>query len=79
MASGGNEPVADGGGGGHSVFAKAFLLGLSQMEKDKFTATELFRDFVQERVAGAANQTPEYNPLRNSGHESGDFVFVRRK
>jgi hypothetical protein len=79
MASGGNEPVADGGGGGHSVFANAFLVGLDQMDKERFTATELFRDFVQERVAGAANQTPEYNPLRNSGHESGDFVFVRRR
>ena len=22
---------------------------------------------------------PEYNPLRNSGHESGDFVFVRKQ
>lgn len=79
MASGGNEPVADGGGGGHSVFARAFLVGLNQTDKDKFTASELFRDFVQERVAGGANQTPEYNPLRNSGHESGDFVFTRRR
>jgi hypothetical protein len=79
MASGGNEPVADGGGGAHSVFANALIVGLNKMETEKFTASELFRDFVQERVAGGANQTPEYNPLRNSGHESGDFVFVRRK
>lgn len=79
MASGGNEPVSDGGGDGHSVFARVFLTGLEKMDKDSFTASELFRDFVQERVAGGAEQTPEYNPLRNSGHESGDFVFVRRK
>jgi uncharacterized caspase-like protein len=79
MASGGNEPVADGGGGGHSVFGRVFLTGLTQMDKSSFTASELFRDFIQERVAGGANQTPEYNPLRNSGHESGDFVFIRRK
>jgi uncharacterized caspase-like protein len=78
MASGGNEPVSDGGGDGHSVFARVFLTGLNQMEKSSFTASELFRDFVQERVAGRASQTPEYNPLRNSGHESGDFVFVRK-
>ena len=78
MASGGNEPVADGGGGGnHSIFANALLRGLAQMEKSEFTAGELFRDFVEESVAGRAQQTPEYNPLRNSGHESGDFVFVR--
>lgn len=79
MASGGNEPVADGGGDGHSVFARVFLTGLAKMERNSFTGAELFRDFVQERVAGKADQTPEYNPLRNSGHESGDFVFVRRQ
>ena len=79
MASGGNEPVADGGGDGHSVFARVFLTGLTKMERNSFTGAELFRDFVQERVAGRADQTPEYNPLRNSGHESGDFVFVRKQ
>lgn len=79
MASGGNEPVADGGGGNHSIFANALLRGLSQMDKGQFTANELFRNFVEESVAGRAKQTPEYNPLRDSGHESGDFVFVKIK
>jgi Caspase domain len=79
MASGGNEPVSDGGGGGHSVFAGALLRGLTQTDKGQFTAAELFRDYVEESVAGLADQTPEYSPLRNSGHESGDFVFVRVK
>ncbi len=79
MASGGNEPVADGGGGGHSVFAAALLRGLRTMDKDQFTAAELFRGYVEESVSGRANQTPEYNPLRNSGHESGDFIFTRIK
>lgn len=78
MASGGNEPVADGmGKGNHSVFASALMRGLTQMEKERFTAAELYREFVEESVAGSVNQTPEYNPLLNSGHESGDFVFVR--
>lgn len=75
MASGGNEPVADGGGGNHSIFANALLRGLAQMERDEFTAGELFREFIEESVGGRANQTPEYNPLRNSGHENGDFIF----
>jgi uncharacterized caspase-like protein len=78
MASGGNEPVEDGGGGKHSVFAKALLRGLTALDKEQFTADELFRAYVQESVAGGANQTPEYSALRNSGHDSGDFVFVRR-
>ena len=80
MASGGDEPVADAGGAGnHSVFAGALLRGLQETEKPRFTAAELYREFVEEAVAGRATQTPEYNPLRNSGHESGDFVFVRVK
>ncbi len=79
MASGGNEPVADGGGGAHSIFAGALLRGLELIEQPVFTADELFFQFVREPVAGKSEQTPEYNPLRNSGHESGDFVFVRKK
>jgi len=79
MASGGDEPVADGGGGSHSIFAGALLRGLKEMDKAQFTAAELFRNHVEESVAGRANQTPEYNPLRNSGHESGDFIFARVK
>jgi uncharacterized caspase-like protein len=79
MASGGDEPVADSGGGGHSVFAASLLHGLEQMERPKFTAGELFSNYVVEAVAGRADQTPVYDPLRNSGHESGDFVFVKIK
>ncbi|MFN2456061.1 MAG: SUMF1/EgtB/PvdO family nonheme iron enzyme [Pyrinomonadaceae bacterium] len=79
MASGGNEPVADGGGGNHSIFANALLRGLTQADKRMFTAGELFQGYIQESVAGRAEQTPEYNPLRNSGHDNGDFVFVRVK
>ena len=79
MASGGDEPVADGGGSGHSVFAAALLRGLQRMEKPQFTAGELFSGYVVEAVAGSAEQTPVYDPLRNSGHVSGDFVFVRIK
>jgi uncharacterized caspase-like protein len=77
MASGGNEPVADNGGNGHSIFAAALLRGIGQMDKDTFTASEIFHDYIVESVAGSAEQTPEYSPLRNSGHENGDFIFVR--
>jgi hypothetical protein len=79
MASGGDEPVSDSGGGGHSVFAAAFLRGLREMDQGAFTATELFHNHVEERVVGSAEQTPEYSPLRNSGHQNGDFVFVKMK
>lgn len=77
MASGGNEPVADGGAPGHSVFANALLQGLGDMEEGSFTALDLFNTFVQRRVVGGSEQVPEYVPIPNSGDEEGDFVFFR--
>lgn len=77
LASGGNEPVSDIGGEGNSVFAKAFLAGLTNMDLDEFTAEELYIQYIKEMVAGSSEQTPEYNIIRNSGHEGGDFVFKR--
>jgi len=77
LASGGNEPVSDIGGEGHSVFAKAFLSGLKSIENNKFTAEELYYRHIKEMVAGSSDQTPEYNIIRNSGHEGGDFIFKR--
>jgi hypothetical protein len=79
MTSGGNEPVLDGGSQAHSVFANAFLNGLRQMEQPVFTAEELFYTYIRESVAGKSDQTPQYTPIRNSGHDSGDFIFVRSK
>lgn len=42
MASGGNEPVADGGGSGHSIFTDSFLKALREIDNSTFTADELF-------------------------------------
>jgi len=78
MSSGGNEPVNDGGRSGHSVFAAALLKGLRQMDTDVFASEELFYRYVREPVTGQAAQVPEYNIIRDSGHDSGDFVFSRR-
>lgn len=75
MASGGNEPVADGGGGGHSVFAAAFIKALNEAERTSFTAEEVFHGRIKEIVGGKSDQVPEYNNIKNSGHEGGDFVF----
>ncbi|MGP0565593.1 MULTISPECIES: caspase family protein [unclassified Nitrospina] len=78
MASGGNEPVADGGGGGHSIFASVFLRALRSTEENTFTAEQLFHSYIKEAVAGQAQQVPEYNIIKNSGHAGGDFVFIRK-
>lgn len=77
LASGGDEPVADGGGDGqHSVFATALLRGLQNMEHPQFTVEELFLR-VQESVAGRSQQVPQLSPIRNSGHDEGSFIFER--
>ena len=78
MNSGGDEPVAD-AGGSYSVFAAAFLRGLRRSAGPRFTASELFVNHVMSQVASGTGRIPAYNPLRNSGHESGDFVFNRIK
>jgi len=78
MASGGNEPVVDNGADGHSIFAYTFLRALRDMDEPVFTAEELFYRFVKQSVAGQAEQTPVYSIIRNSGHDGGDFVFIKR-
>lgn len=78
MSSGGVEPVSDEGGQGHSVFADALIRALSATEENVFAAQDLFEGSVRISVAGKSDQTPQYTPIRNSGHDSGDFVFLRR-
>lgn|GEM_PF-4803605 len=75
MASGGNEPVSDSGGGGHSVFAAAFINAFSEVDKPVFTVEELFHGRIKASVAGKSEQLPEYSIIRNSGDDGGDFVF----
>lgn len=79
IASGGNEPVADAGGGNHSVFTKAFIDGLKNAQDSVFTDDELFNKNIKEVVAGNTEQTPQYNALKNSGHEDGSFIFVKKR
>ena len=79
IASGGNEPVADGGGGNHSVFTIAFIEALKNIPDTLFTDDELFNNYIKEIVGGNTEQTPKYSALRNSGHEDGSFIFVKIK
>jgi len=79
ISSGGNEPVSDAGGKGHSIFAESFIDGFKTIEMDIFTADEVFYEYIKKRVAGSSEQVPEYNSIRNSGDAGGDFVFIRTK
>ena len=78
MASGGDEPVADAGGDGHSVFAGALLRSLRAPGESVFAARDLFYGSLERGVAGKSDQVPKYAPIRNSGDDQGDFVFFRR-
>lgn len=76
LTSGGNEPVMDGGNDGHSIFAYYLLKFLKKSEKEVFSAGELFTD-IAPIITNNSEQKPEFLPILNTGHEKGEFVFVR--
>jgi hypothetical protein len=81
LTSGGLAPVMDGGGSGHSVFAKALLEVLSR-NAEVLEGSRL-HDEVAARVRYAARrqhfeQEPLYAPIRHAGHQAGDFLLVPR-
>jgi formylglycine-generating enzyme required for sulfatase activity len=75
LTSGGIEPVADRGGGAHSVFAKAFLDALRGTRGPTDLAS-LFSG-IRRQVLLGSEQTPEYADIRQAGHDGGDFIFAR--
>ena len=77
ITSGGMEPVADGGGDGHSVFTRALLSAL-RSNRTVIEGQRLF-DKLKRPVVLNANQTPEYADIRRAGHDGGDFIFVRNR
>ena len=74
LASGSLEPVLDGGGGDHSIFAKAFL-GALRANDAVLDGQTLFRN-IRGPIALEADQTPRYADIRRAGHEGGDFLLV---
>ncbi|MBM4442251.1 MAG: caspase family protein, partial [Candidatus Rokubacteria bacterium] len=75
LTSGGSEPVMDEGGAGHSVFARAFIETLREAPRAS-DLTSLFGG-LRRRVLLRAEQTPQYGDVRLSGHDGGDFIFLR--
>jgi uncharacterized caspase-like protein len=79
LTSGGLAPVLDSGGGGHSVFAHAFLDILAQ--NDNILEGQRLYQEISARVTYAARnyqfeQLPQYAPIKFAGHEAGDFFLV---
>ncbi|CAK0744829.1 hypothetical protein CCP3SC5AM1_1250006 [Gammaproteobacteria bacterium] len=77
LASGGIEPVVDGGGNSqHSIFTSAFLDVLDKNEK-VIDGVSLFNK-IRDPVRLNAEQMPTYAEIRNANHEiGGDFLFIR--
>ena len=79
FTSGGLQPVADGGGGKHSLFANALIRALNDVS-EPIRAGDLAKavSFEVENVALDLwhEQTPEYRPIKGGAHAGGDFIFV---
>ncbi|MDP6709172.1 MAG: caspase family protein [Alphaproteobacteria bacterium] len=78
ISSGGTEPVADSGSGGHSVFAHYLLKTLGQNDRPYITSSELYGRFVR-AVTNNSDQKPEFGTISKAGDEGGgDFTFILR-
>ena len=79
IASGGTEPVADSGTGGHSIFAYYLIKTLQENTKPYITSFQLYDRLVR-AVTNNSKQTPEFGTVRDSGDQgSGDFTFILRR
>ncbi|MEL7450183.1 MAG: caspase family protein [Pseudomonadota bacterium] len=79
LSSGGERPVLDGGGDGHSVFARAFLEILKTNE-GILPAPALY-SLIDEKVRTSAAdvdfvQEPQLRTIKSAGHALGQFFFV---
>lgn len=79
LSSGGVAPVLDGGGGRHSIFAKA-LIDTLQDNSQVLDGRTLHQKVAQSVSFAAADvafeQVPLYSAIKYAGHEAGDFFFV---
>jgi hypothetical protein len=77
FTSGGIEPVMDGGKDGHSVFAFYLLKSLNENENKFFDASQLY-DRIKIPVVNNSEQTPKLAPLKDTGDEGGQFIFIKK-
>lgn len=78
MSSGGDEPVADEGKGGHSIFAWDLMQALRNVNNWQ-PGTSIFEQ-VKREVMKSFPQTPQYGAVRSAGHEAGgDYLFEFRE
>jgi len=79
LTSGGEQPVLDAGGGGHSIFARVF----TQVLRDNEIVMEgsalygaLFDQVRQSAARYKVSQEPRYSQIVDAGHLNGEFLFI---
>ena len=77
ITSGGIEPVMDGGREGHSVFAYYFLKNLETNQNKFFDAGQLYEK-IKVPIINNSEQSPQFNPIKNTGDEGGQFIFIKK-
>ncbi len=79
MSSGGEEPVADGGRRGHSVFAVNLMQSLASVSKWQ-PGSNVFQAVQREVTKSKFPQTPQYGASTSAGHQTGgDYLFETRQ
>lgn len=77
ITSGSIEPVMDGGKEGHSVFTYYFLKTLNANTNKYFDSSQLFEQ-IKIPVVNNSDQTPQFNAIKNTGDEGGQFIFIKK-
>lgn len=78
MSSGGDEPVADEGREGHSIFAWYLMQVIRNVDNWK-AGSNIFEQ-IQRDVMNSFPQTPQYGAAVSAGHqEGGDYLFEFRQ
>ena len=72
MTSGNLAEVPD-----ESVFTKYLIKALKDNQERFIPANDIF-NYLQEPVQTNTNNLPQYLPIRNTGHEGGDFIFIKK-
>jgi predicted nucleic acid-binding Zn-ribbon protein len=81
LTSGGEQPVLDAGGGGHSIFARVFMQVLRDNDSVMEGSTLYGALFDQVRQSAAkykVSQEPRYSQIVDAGHLNGVFLFIPR-
>ena len=75
ISSGGIQPVMDGGKDGHSIFAYYFIKSIETNKEKYLDASQIF-DSIKVPIVNNSDQTPMFQPIKNTGDEGGQFVFI---